>query len=129
MSFKKRLKMARINKDLKQNEAAKLLDITNSTLSTYERGIAEPDIETLKKIAELYEISLDYLVGIDSDKIEGHFSHPLDNTFHEALTEMNTTDIHILSNEDIDEETARAVKIALKNGIRMADEMLKNEDN
>lgn len=51
------LSAARKNKGLKQKEAAKILGITEYTLSNYERGITAPDVHIVKKIEELYGIS------------------------------------------------------------------------
>lgn len=46
-----------------QEEIASLLGISRSTYAAYETGRNEPDITTLIKLATLYKISLDYLVG------------------------------------------------------------------
>lgn len=58
-----RLRGARERKGYRQNRVAKHLGIHNSTLAKYESGDREADIETLKKIAELYEVSLDWILG------------------------------------------------------------------
>lgn len=50
------LKAARTNKGLSQEEAAKLIGVGTDTLGNYERGITYPDIPTLKKIEEIYEV-------------------------------------------------------------------------
>lgn len=49
-------------KGLKQNEVAKELGIFNTTLSNYEREARKPELTTLISLAELYEVSLDWLV-------------------------------------------------------------------
>lgn len=43
---------------------AEKLGITNSVLSNYERDYRDPDTKMLTKIAELYEVSTDYLLGL-----------------------------------------------------------------
>lgn len=53
------LKAARINKGYDQSSAAKLIGISSDTLSNYERGITYPDVPTIKKIEEVYEIKYD----------------------------------------------------------------------
>lgn len=63
MVLGERLKKARNNKGLTQIEAAKKLGVTNGALSGYERNYRDPDTNMLKQMAELYEVSLDYLVG------------------------------------------------------------------
>ena len=63
MSLGKRLREARMRKGLTQEEAAKHLDITFQALSNYERDIRDPDTNLLKKIADLYGVTTDYLLG------------------------------------------------------------------
>ena len=61
MGEKLKLKELRKNKNLTQEEASKKLNITLSTLKQYETNRTEPDIETLKKIADFFDVSLDFL--------------------------------------------------------------------
>lgn len=58
-----RLRMARQAKHLTQVQVKSLTNINNKTLSGYEKGVSEPDINTLITLANLYETSIDYLVG------------------------------------------------------------------
>lgn len=59
----RRLRSARDNTGLSQIEAAKKLGISNGTLSGYERNYRDPDTEILYKMADLYDVSVDWLVG------------------------------------------------------------------
>lgn len=61
--FARRLRQEREAQGWTQMYMAGLLGITNGTISGYERNYREPDIETLIKIANLLETSVDYLVG------------------------------------------------------------------
>ncbi|GIO03438.1 hypothetical protein J5TS2_41060 [Brevibacillus halotolerans] len=65
-SLGSRLKQARENKRLTQIHVAKKLGISNGTLSGYERNYRDPDTETLSQLAGIYEVSLDWLIGITS---------------------------------------------------------------
>lgn len=49
--------------NLTQKELAEKLYLTQNGYSSYENGRTEPNIETLCKIADFYNVSLDYLVG------------------------------------------------------------------
>lgn len=51
------LKSARVNVNLTQAQAAKLIGITVDTLSNYERGKSYPDVPVIKKIEEVYGVS------------------------------------------------------------------------
>lgn len=61
-----RLREARTKKGLQQNKVAKQLGIHNSTLAKYESGQRELDLSTLKQLATLYEVSIDWLAGMDT---------------------------------------------------------------
>lgn len=60
-----RLKELREEKKLTQNDMSKILSINQSNYSKYEKNIIEPNIDTLKKIADYYGVSLDYLCEHD----------------------------------------------------------------
>lgn len=56
-----KLKELRKEKGLTQQDIANLLKIPKSTYGFYEVGKTEPNIETLKKLANFYDVSLDFL--------------------------------------------------------------------
>ena len=58
-----RLKECRKEKGLKQWQVAVYCDITERTYQNYELMTREPKLEILVRIADFYEVSLDYLVG------------------------------------------------------------------
>lgn len=64
-----RIRDLREDSDKKQIELANYLNIKQSTYSDYESGKINVPIDMLIKIADFYEVSLDYLVG-RSDKIK-----------------------------------------------------------
>ena len=69
-SLSYKLKEARIKKGLSQIDVAKIINIGNKTISDYERGVSSPDPETIKKLATLYNVTTDYLLGMqDNSKL------------------------------------------------------------
>lgn len=60
-----KLKTYRENKKMTQVEVAEALGIKSATVSKYESGTLEPNIEALKKLAELFEVSIDELLKED----------------------------------------------------------------
>jgi transcriptional regulator with XRE-family HTH domain len=58
-----RIKDLRAEKGISQNELAKALGLTQQAISAYENGLREPDLETLQKIADFFNVSVDYLLG------------------------------------------------------------------
>lgn len=61
-NIKVTLKTARELKKLSQEEAAELIGVSVDTLSNYERGKTFPDVKTLKRIEEVYEVSYNQLI-------------------------------------------------------------------
>lgn len=57
----------REDKDLTQKQLAQLLNCTQQTYSRYETGEITIDIWNLIKLAEFYNTSIDYLVGITNE--------------------------------------------------------------
>lgn len=58
-----RLKDLREDKDLTQNDIAKLLNTTQQQYSKYEIGIRLIPIDKLNKLADFYKTSTDYILG------------------------------------------------------------------
>ena len=64
-----RLKQCRKDKGYTQLQAAIYCDITEKAYQNYELMTREPKIEILIRIADLYDVSIDYLVGrVDNKK-------------------------------------------------------------
>ncbi len=57
-----KIKSYRENKNMTQNEIADILGVKSATVSKYESGTLEPNIESLRKLAEIFEISVDELI-------------------------------------------------------------------
>ncbi|MNZ99157.1 HTH-type transcriptional regulator ImmR [compost metagenome] len=67
-----KLKKARENKRLTQQEVAIKLGVTNGTISGYERNYRDPDTDILNRMADLYEVSLDWLNGRDKKENDSY---------------------------------------------------------
>ncbi len=61
--FQERLIEQRKLNNLTQCQIAKQLNITQPSYIRYENGSSEPSIDTLIKLANLFDVSIDYLVG------------------------------------------------------------------
>lgn len=62
----KKLREERDRKHLTQVQVFTKTGINNKTLSGYENEVSHPDFETLKLLAELYEVTTDYLLGMEA---------------------------------------------------------------
>lgn len=60
------LKELRCRAGLTQAELSKKLNISPSTVGMWEKGYRSPDYEMLKRIADFFDVSADYLLGRDS---------------------------------------------------------------
>ena len=69
MKFKERLRYLRKLKGVSQQQVANHLDYGYSAISNYEGGRCEPSIQDLIKLANFFEVSVDYLIG-NSDVME-----------------------------------------------------------
>lgn len=64
--FAERLRELRLEKGLSMKELAKELNITDATISYWENDVNEPKITYLKSIALYFNVSTDYLLGLEN---------------------------------------------------------------
>lgn len=62
------LKNLRNRKGLSQRELADRLKINRSTYARYETSSTQPDYETLKKLAQFHDVTVDYILGMSNEK-------------------------------------------------------------
>ena len=65
--FGDKLRYLREHQEYTQADAAQKLGIGQTTYNRYERGLYEPDYKTLKKIANFFQVSIDYLLDNDNE--------------------------------------------------------------
>ena len=61
----KQIKMLRTIRGWTQEEFGKRLGVSKVTVSSYEHGLRVPNVEMLNKLADLFEVTVDYLLGRD----------------------------------------------------------------
>lgn len=62
MNLGEKLKIYRERKNMTQKEVAEYLELEPAAISKYESGTREPNIESLKRLSEIFEVSLDELL-------------------------------------------------------------------
>ena len=67
MDFSQRLKELRVEKQMTQRELAHALCLSPNIICEWEKSRCQPGIETLKNISQIFECSIDYLVGNADD--------------------------------------------------------------
>ncbi|WEK54910.1 MAG: helix-turn-helix transcriptional regulator [Candidatus Cohnella colombiensis] len=91
MSIGRRIAFLRDQRGLTQEELATSLGISRAALSHYEKNRREPDTETLSKVADLFQVSLDYLAGRTHQA-----STTLDTDVRRFADELELSDIELL---------------------------------
>jgi transcriptional regulator with XRE-family HTH domain len=85
-SVGKKLKLLRIEKELTQYQLADKLNVSKANISKYEHGDIEINFNTLVKICNFFDISLDWLFGIKHKKEIENMS--FDNDFIEITKDI-----------------------------------------
>lgn len=62
MSFGKRLYELRIRSGMSQQEVADYVQLTRGAIANYEKGIREPNFETLEALGDLFNVDINYLL-------------------------------------------------------------------
>ena len=63
----KRLKIARINSNLSRKQVAMRLNVSESVIGLYETEVRQPSLPILIKLASLYNVTTDYLLGCETN--------------------------------------------------------------
>lgn len=57
------IKLLRKAKKITQKQLGDVLGVAESTISMYESGNRQPDVDTMRKIADYFNVTIDYLIG------------------------------------------------------------------
>lgn len=68
--FGERLKKLRTNRHMTQDELGEIFESpkAQSTVGTWERGVRQPSMEDLVRIAQFFNVSIDYLLGLSEEE-------------------------------------------------------------
>lgn len=88
MKFGEILRNLLEDRDMTQKQLAADLNIAPSTLGNYVQNTREPDFETLKRIADYFDITPDYLLDYHSDKIRSNSEDELLRIFRALNTDQ-----------------------------------------
>ena len=64
--FFERLKELRIEKGIGQVELAKAINVSKGIISLWENGLREPKLSNLIALSKFFEVSIDYLTGLEN---------------------------------------------------------------
>ena len=63
MLYRLQIKELRVKKGLTQTEISDIINVSQTNYSKYELGKIEPSLDVLVKLANLYDVSIDKLIG------------------------------------------------------------------
>ena len=116
-TFGNRLRTLRLEKGLNGIELGKMFNFSKSTISSWENETREPSHEILKILANYFEVSLDYLLGISDSRFNEPVVVANDKKdikgFTVELVNRLLSEGIIKDKEDIDQNIINAIKSAL----------------
>lgn len=88
MIFGEKLRDLRIEKGITQSDLSKKLNVSQQTIGSWEVGRTEPSTENLHKLSELFNTSIDYLLG--KSALRNSESFTLDEELQQLLNDPDT---------------------------------------
>ncbi|MFS7000477.1 helix-turn-helix domain-containing protein [Carnobacterium maltaromaticum] len=129
--FGDKLKTLRKSKKLTQEQLANLLGVARTTYSSYEQGRRMPDADIQNKIAELFNVSLDYLHGRSNKNkyFELNENEKTDIAIQadKLLEGIETGDSLNFYGEPATEEQKERIRVALRTAMEMNKEEAKKK--
>lgn len=127
-----RLKNLRTEKKWLQKDVAEKIGVGRTTYAMYEQGKREPDNATLQKIAELFEVSVDYLLGRKSTEKKYYQLNNTEKTdialqADKLLEGIETGDSLNFYGEPATEEQKERIRVALRTAMEMNKEEAKKK--
>ena len=105
--FGELLSELRQSRGMTQKELAKVLYVSDGTISNYENGVHYPDVEKLMDIADFFNVTTDYLLG----RCKNNLSPDI---FSETLIVSKTTGEILENIQSLDEDHKHALKVILR---------------
>ncbi|WP_139491309.1 helix-turn-helix domain-containing protein [Brevibacillus dissolubilis] len=115
-TFSQRLRELRQRKKYRQKDIADRLGITESAYGYYEQGRREPSYESLQQLAEIFDVSIDFLLGRTDE--------PTLNTKSPAMLTLDNPELglaFISGGKDLSEDELEYLKESLEVFRRMKD--------
>jgi len=122
MTLGEKLKMLREKRGWTQALAAEKLGVSSQVVSNYERDYRSPDKEALSKIAQIYNCSLDWLLGLTDDP------NPTDKKDKQFENDPNMGLAFITGGDGLTEEEAEYLKESLELFRRMKEKRAKERE-
>lgn len=126
--FAKRLKMMRLESKRTQQQVADYLEVRRSTYGEYERGKIVPPYDKMEKLANLFNVSVDWLVGKTNFKTYDEKYKANEEGLPDISKDLkliledlqNQQKALMFDGKALDDESRELLKSSLENSIKMA---------
>lgn len=129
--FRIRLKTLREEKGLSQAAFAKDFGVAQSTVGNWEAGTREPNFETVQKIADYFDVSVDYLLcRTNESKITDTTDDTIDvqDKLQDLLSQLETKDSLMFSGVALSDDSKELLAAALERILRLTKAVNKDDD-
>jgi len=121
MMIGERIKSLREEKKITQQELAQYLGVSQKTISNYEKEERSPDPETLRKIADYFDVTVDYLLGRSNNrKLTRRDERDIEKIIEETRQRIENTEGLMLDGKILNPEDIEAIIDAMRVGLEMA---------
>ncbi|MGM0775476.1 MAG: helix-turn-helix domain-containing protein [Bacillota bacterium] len=114
----------RVNSKYTQGYVANLIGVARVTYTAYENGTKQPPIETVNKLADIFEVTTDYLQGrSDSSQVPIRMEKDekdIAKRMEKIRQDLSEDDGYMLMGEPISEEAKESIMDAMEYAIRQA---------
>lgn len=127
-----RIKQLRNEKHITQTELGKIVGVVKSTMSMYESGKSTPNDDIKKNLADYFDVSIDYLLGMTdirkqynnslkpNDKKGNEKNKDIEKDIESLKKKLETQDGLMLSGEPATSEAIQSIIDAMKIGMEIA---------
>lgn len=127
------LRRLRREKGISMKELGKKIGVAESTISKYETGKREPDFETLLKLGEFFNVSVDYLLRGEqyhekTPALTAKDERDISKKLEEALSQLESSQEGLMfQGEPLDDATKELIAISLRNSLEMGKRLAKQK--
>ena len=127
------LRRLRREKGISMKELGKKIGVAESTISQYETGKREPDFETLLKLGEFFNVSVDCLLRGEqyhekTPALTAKDERDISKKLEEALSQLESSQEGLMfQGEPLDDATKELIAISLRNSLEMGKRLAKQK--
>lgn len=115
------LKELRQKKGVYQKDVAAFLDVDRTTYVKWENGDTEPNNDSIKKLADYFGVSTDYLLEHE-EKSKSKDEKEIEKIIENTINDLESADGLMFDGKPANEEEIEQIKSAMRLGLAMAKE-------